>query len=195
MREYSENLISALKSVSNTNKDLLRVQDPDQLNARYKNLKKTMDGLEKKFGYKRNPEEPKEDEMDLIKLAKESYGITLSLEFHKARKQNQNRKKKVLPKTLNFDPNKTEEKFIPTNAFKKIRQTTDAKLPAGYKPPKRHKLTEVEVDSDEEKTAKMKQTISHRASLAKFMRDNDIENAPETIKTHKIRKLDDSRNT
>ena len=105
VKDFSNNIKKTSRIVKDTN-NMGRVVDPDVIRKRTSALQDQMDVLEKKFGYKEDPEGA-EAEQDFLKLGKESYGVSISIEHQKAAKQKLNTAR---PTTYG---DKDKSKFVP----------------------------------------------------------------------------------
>ena len=105
------------------------ILDPEVVKKRNQQLQDQIVALEQQFGYREHPEKDPHfhKKQDVLKMGKESYGVTLSLEYKRA----------LLGQANNGSGNHFNQssrrkppgsKFEPTNAFEKITRTCDFKL-------------------------------------------------------------------
>ena len=96
--EYSRNLQQTMRNLTQTNKDMIAINDPLVAAQRIESLDEQMKALQNQFGYTEDPAKASTFKVptDLFKMAKESYGVALSLEYNKALKERE--KESALPK-------------------------------------------------------------------------------------------------
>ena len=81
--EYTRNLQQTMRNLTQTNKEMIAINDPVVITERIESLDEQMKSLQYQFGYTEDPAKATAFKVptDLFKMAKESYGVALSMEY------------------------------------------------------------------------------------------------------------------